>query len=83
MIIFWQVGEPEKLILDSREKIEYYRTKMQELVSNFYLQSFLVFVCLIFIEPQYLFILFQYNKIVSLFIKGEGSENILDQFETC
>lgn len=31
---FWQVDEPEKVILDYREKIEFYRTKMQELVSN-------------------------------------------------
>ena len=33
----WKVQELEKEILDSKEKIEFYRAKMQELVSVFFL----------------------------------------------
>lgn len=33
LIFFWQVQELEKEILDAKEKFEFYRAKMQELVS--------------------------------------------------
>lgn len=33
-IVFMKVQELEKEILDSKQKIEFYRVKMQELVSN-------------------------------------------------
>lgn len=36
-----KVQELEKEILDSREKTEFYRTKMQELVSDLYHHSLL------------------------------------------
>lgn len=38
LLFSMQVDELEKEIMDSREKIEFYRTKMQELVSLFVLK---------------------------------------------
>lgn len=45
----FQVDEPEKVILDSKEKIEFYRTKMQDLVSSFY---YLIFTLIVFVTAQ-------------------------------
>lgn len=70
----FQVDEPEKVILDSKEKIEFYRTKMQDLVSSFY---YLIFTLIVFVTAQSLSMLGMQQWHANFWITKKAFDNLV------
>ena len=79
---FGAIQSTEKLILDSKEKIEYYRTMMQELVSTLAFVYYLKKIFAYLILNWNFFVVFLLMNNSGSFIFAEGSLQKLLQLQT-